>query len=101
VPQLNKQPVMTSYYLVRYSGGSYYDSFDVVIFTTSKKTTATKYCTKFNKILKKWKDYYKQFETQKYAITNWIADEHINNKFERWNKLSRINRCYWVEVSVR
>jgi len=101
MPQLNKQAVMTSYYLVRYSGGSYENDFDVVIFTTSKKTTATKYCTKFNKILKKWKAYYKQFETQKYGIMTWISDEHIHTKFERWNKLSNISGCYWVEVSVR
>ena len=93
--------VMTSYYLVRYSGGSYEDNFDYVIFATNKKTTATKYCSKFNKMLKKWKDYYKQFETKKYGIMTWLDDEHIDTKFQRWNQISKISRCYWVEVSVR
>jgi hypothetical protein len=93
--------VMASYYLVKYYGGSYEDSFDEVLFVTNKKSTATKYCTKFNKMLKKWQDYYKQFETRKYGIMTWIADEHIDTKFYRWNELSRINSCYWVEVSVR
>lgn len=62
---LSQTSVMTSYYLVRYSGGSYEDAFDVVVFATNKKSTATKYCTKFNKLLKKWQNYYKQFETKK------------------------------------
>jgi hypothetical protein len=93
--------VMTSYYLVRYSGGSYEDAFDVVVFATNKKSTATKYCTKFNKLLKKWQTHYKQFETKKYGIMTWIADEHIDTKFYRWNKLQKISRCYYEEVSVR
>ena len=41
--QLPQAIVMTSYYLVRYSGGSYEDAFDVVVFATNKKSTATKY----------------------------------------------------------
>jgi len=98
---LLENAVMTSYYLVRYSGGSYEDAFDVVVFTTNKKSTATKYCTKFNKLLKKWKDHYKQFETKKYGIMTWIADEHIDTKFYRWNKLQKISRCYYEVVSVR
>jgi len=92
--------VMTSYYLVRYSGGSYEDAFDVVIFATNKKSTATKYCTKFNRMLKKWKDYYKKFETEKYGVMTWLADEHFD-KFNRWNKLQNISRCYYEVVSVR
>ena len=93
--------VMTSYYLVKFYGGSYEDSFDYVVFVTNKKTTATKYCTRFNKMLKKWKDYYKQFETKKYGIMTWVSDEHIDTKFYRWNQLNKISGCSWSEVSVR
>ena len=57
--------VSGSYYLVRYSGGSYDDYYSAVVFVTNKKSTATKYCTKFNKLLGKWKTYYSQFETNK------------------------------------
>ena len=92
--------VSGSYYLVRYCGGSYDDYYSVVIFVTNKKTTATKYVTKFNRILKKWKDYYKQFESNKYGF-NWIADEHIESHFERWNSLQNITKCYYEEVSFR
>ena len=98
--QLPQTIVMTSYYLVRYSGGDYEDAFDKIIFVTNKKSTATKYCTKFNKLLKKWQDHYKQFETKKYGIMMWLADEHID-KFSRWNKLQKMNRCYYEVVSVR
>ncbi len=90
----------SSYYLVRYYGGSYEDRYNLVVFVTNKKSTATKYCTKFNKMLKKWKDYYKQFETDKFGM-KWIADEYIENRFHRWNSLQRISRCYYEEVLSR
>jgi hypothetical protein len=98
---LKKNAVIVSFYLVKYYGGSYEDSFQSFVFVTNKKSTATKYCTKFNKILKKWQDYYKQFETKKYGTITWIADEHIEKKFSRWNQLNAISRCCYVEVAVR
>ena len=52
-------------------------------------------------LVKKWKNYYKQFETKKYGIMTWIADEHIDTKFYRWNKLQKISQCYYEVVSVR
>ena len=60
--------VSGSYYLVRYCGGSYDDYYSAVIFVTNNKSTATKYCSKFNKALKKWKAYYEQFETDKFGM---------------------------------
>jgi hypothetical protein len=92
---------MHKIYLVRYYGGSYEDSWDSVIFATTKKTTATKYVTKFNRILKKYKDYYKQFEENKYGGIQWLKDEYIERHFIRWNNLQRISKCYYEEVSVR
>ena len=97
---LQQYSVSGSYYLVRYCGGSYDDYYSAVIFVTNKKTTATKYVTKFNRILKKWKNYYKQFENNKYGF-KWIADEHIESHFQRWNSLQRITKCYYEEVSFR
>ena len=97
---LQQCSVSGSYYLVRYCGGSYDDYYSAVIFVTNKKSTATKYVTKFNRVLKKWKDYYKQFESNKYGF-NWIADEHIESHFERWNSLQNITKCYYEEVPFR
>lgn len=44
--------IKSAYYLVKYSDWTYENNFDKVIFITNKKSTATKYCTKFNKLLK-------------------------------------------------
>ena len=99
---LGMHDVSTSYYLVRYCGGSYEDYYSAVIFVTNKKSTATKYVTKFNRILKKWKKYYEQFENNKSGFgMKWIADEHIENHFERWYSLKNITKCYYEKVSFR
>ena len=97
---LQQYKVSGSYYLVRYYGGSYDDYYSAVIFVTNNKSTATKYVTKFNRILKKWKDYHKQFESNEYGF-NWIANEHIESHFKRWNSLKKITKCYYEEVSFR
>lgn len=87
-------------YIVRYYGGSYDDFYEANVFVTDKKSTATKYVTKFNKMLKKWKDYYKQFETDDLGIT-WIADEHADKHFMRWNSLQNVTKCYLDEIECR
>jgi len=99
-PQFRENAVMTSYYLVKYYGGSYDDYYSAVVFVTDKKLTATEYCTKFNKKLKKWKEYYKQFETKKFGM-DWIADEYADKHFDRWNRLINITACIYEEVSCR
>jgi hypothetical protein len=87
-------------YLVRYCGGSYEDYYSAVIFATTKKTTATKYVTKFNRILKKWKQYYSQFE-QNDMDFNWIKTEYVEQHFHRWHQLQNITKCYYEEVPIR
>lgn len=87
-------------YIVRYCGGSYDDWYESNIFVTDKKSTATKYVTKFNKSLKKWKNHYKQYEVKRFGI-DWLKDEHIYKHFNRWNSLRIIDKCYWVEIEVR
>lgn len=91
---------MDKIYLVKYCGGSYEDYYDTIIFATNKKSRATKYVTKFNKILKKWKLYYKQYETNEMGFP-WIKNEYVQKYFNRWNMLNNITRCYFVEVPIR
>lgn len=91
---------MEKVYVVQYSSGSYEDRFVEIIFATTKKTTATKYVTKYNKILKKWKDYYKQYEDNNRGI-NWISDKYIDKYFERWYNLGKLNKCYYEEIILR
>jgi hypothetical protein len=87
-------------FVVIYSTGNYEDYHTVMIFATTKKSTATKYVTKFNNILKKWKKYYSQFEDNKMGF-NWIKEEYIEQHSDRWNALRNINKCFWEEVEVR
>ena len=91
---------MEKIYLVRCYGGSYDDYYDAVIFATTKKTTATKYATKFNRILKKWKEYYSQFEDKEIGF-NWIKQEYVEQHFRRWNSLRNITKCYYQELTLR
>lgn len=90
---------MKKMYIVSYCGGSYDDWYEA-IFVTSKKSTATKYVTKFNKILKKWKEHYKQYEDKEFGM-DWIKDEYVKQHFNRWNSLRDINKCYWSEIELR
>ena len=92
---------MDKIYLVRYSGGSWDDYYSEVIFATSKKTKATKYVTKFNKMLKKWKEYYKQFEETKFGVIQCVKDEYVETHFHRWDKLKNIDKCYYEKIPIR
>lgn len=87
-------------YLVEYSCGSWDDHYPVVVFATTKKSVATRYVTRFNRILKKWRKYYEQFEEKQGGIS-WVKDEHLQTKFERWYALKSINKCRYIEVEIR
>lgn len=89
------------YYLVYYYGGDYDSEYNVNLFVTDKKAIAKRYCSKFNKILKKWKLYYKQFETLKRGWRNWIAKEHVEKHFDRWDKLRNIDKCTFCEIMYK
>ena len=91
---------MKKLYIVKYSSGSYDDYHTTDVFVTDIKSKATKYVTKFNKILKKWEKYYKKFE-EKDCGMGWIKDEYVQQHFDRWNCLREINLCYWEEIEVR
>lgn len=88
-------------YLVKYYGGMGIDDYyNVTIFATTNKKTAKKYTERFNGILEKWKKHYEQFETTEFGVT-WIADQHIEKHFDRWERLKDISNCYYEEVEVR
>lgn len=91
---------MKKMYIVRYCGGSYNDWYEANVFVTDKKSTATKYVTKFNKMLKKWKEHYLQYEGKEFGM-DWIKDEYVEQHFNRWNSLRDINKCYWNEIELR
>lgn len=87
-------------YLVKYYGGDWDSYYETIIFATEVKSRATKYVSKFNRILKKWKQYYSQFEEERNGIV-WIKEEHIAQHFDRWISLQNISKCYCHEVKLR
>jgi hypothetical protein len=91
---------MEKLYIVRYYGGAYASDYDKVVFATPKKSTATRYVTKFNRILKKWKEYYSQFECTICGI-KWMKEGHSDKHYHRWNQLRDISRAYYQEIEVR
>ena len=87
-------------YIVKYYGGSYDNHYTNDIFVTNNKQTATKYVTKFNKLLKKWKKHYEQYEEKCCGIAV-LKDEYLGKHFRNWYKLNNITECYWEEIEFR
>ena len=91
---------MNKIFLVYYCGGYYDDSYETVIFATAERKTANNYVNKFNRILKKWKKYYSQFETDIKGFV-WIDDKYIEQHYDRWYSLQNIRMCYYEEIPIR
>ncbi len=87
-------------YIVKYYRGSYDDYHEVTVFATASESTAKKYQAKFNRMLKKWKDYYSQYEEEKWGA-RWISEEYSENYFHRWMSLRDITKCYYEEVLLK
>ena len=92
---------MNKIYLVKYYGGSYDDAYEYTIFATITKSKAIKYTAKFNRILKKWKQHYAQYEENKYDIMPWLKDDYVEKYFHRWSQLRDITKCYYEEIEIR
>jgi hypothetical protein len=88
---------MEKMYLVCYSCGSYEDYRNITIFVTKNLRRARSYRAKFNRILRKWNDYYSQFT----GDNDWIKNEYIEKYYDRWHMIRNINRCFIDEVEVR
>ena len=91
---------MDKMFLVKCSSGSYDDYHCKLIFVTKSKSKAAKYCAKYNRILKKWKLHYRQYEENKLGFW-WIKEEFVMKHYDRWHTLNRINRCFLEEIEVR
>jgi len=83
-------------YVVMYSEGQYEEYREIIVFVTKSKSKAEKYQARFNRIMRKWYDYYSQYETR----SKWIADEHLQH-FDRWFFLRELNDCFIKEVEER
>lgn len=91
---------MKKVYIVQYSTGSY-DSYEVhLLFATTKKSVATKYVTRFNRILKTLEDRNKKFENVRFS-TSWICDKYLKDYGKSWSRVRETNRANWEELEMR
>jgi len=91
---------MDKLYIVKYSSGEYYDYIEKDIFVTTSKSKATRYVTKFNRLLKKWGKYYEKFENKLGSI-NWFDESYPTKYYDRWYSLRNTNSCFWEEIEIR
>jgi hypothetical protein len=91
---------MKKIYIVKYGFGGYDDYTEVIIFATINEATAKKYVQRFNRILKKWKEHYAQYENGERGF-RWLKDEYAETHFERWNMLREIKGCFYHQVELR
>jgi enamine deaminase RidA (YjgF/YER057c/UK114 family) len=83
-------------YLVKYCGGDMDDFYSVDIFITSDKKKAERYVRRFNRILAKWKSYFKSLEDE----SGWPKDEHVD-MLHRWYTITSVNKCYITTIKIR
>lgn len=92
---------MEKIYVVKYHRGRYDDASVITIFATFRKDTARQYVERFNTSLKKWKDYYKQFEGENEFGFQSLKKEHFETKFERWLHIIDTGFSFYNEVELR
>lgn len=87
-------------YIAKYSTGSYENYKEYTVFASTNKSKVTKWCTKFNKMLKKWIIYYDKYCCD-YFGGRWIKEENIEKHYKRWSWLRNINNAYYEETEIR
>ncbi len=91
---------MKTIYIVRYDEGEYEDRIDHIIFATTNIETAIKYIDKFNRILKKWYEYYSICYNKQREFTSTYRDSQ-NKYTQRFYQLGCIGQCYFEETCIR
>ena len=84
-------------YIAKYSKGRYEDETEYIVFASTNKSKVTKWCRKFNEMIKKWSDYYEKYEDE----LGWIKYEYVNQYFKTWKKLRDFNKAYYEETEIR
>ena len=87
-------------YIAKYSTGSYENHKEYIVFASTNKSKVTKWCTKFNKMLKKWIIHYDKY-CHDYLGIRWIKEEYVEKHYERWSLLQNINNAYYEEIEIR
>ena len=89
------------YYKCYYSRGSYDDYRRVDVFVTNDFKKAKSWVKKFNKIIKKWKLHYSQYEDARMGF-RWISETNVDEYvYDRWHSLKEINNANYEEIEFR
>ena len=89
-------------FLVHYWIGEYTDTVDVNIFVTESEETAKAYCTKFNCILTKWKEYYKNLAENARLDDSIDEDsEEYYNIWAKYHKIEEVKYCSYRKIEIR
>ena len=88
---------MKKIFIVEYSTGDWDDYCVNTIFATTNEKTAIDYVMRFNRIVEKWKTYFKQFKDEDGYLIN--DDFPIN--YDRYCQIMDVNRAYYCEIETR
>lgn len=87
-------------YLVKYCVGEWEDYWETTLFATDSLLVAERYVDKFNSLLNKWKEYYKQFEEFD-GFGMCIKEEYVDQHFLRWSQINKIENAFYEKIEVR
>jgi hypothetical protein len=87
---------MKTIYIIKYCGG-FEDYFENIIFATFNKKLAQKYVEKYNRILNKWKEHYRQYEDDE----GFLDDIHSNYIYYRYEKILNLKNCFYEKIKIR
>lgn len=88
---------MNYIYLIGLSCGSFDDYVYINLFAVTNEDYAIAYINKANRILNKWKEYYKRFE---YFDGSFNLASH-EKYFDRWLKLDNYNKLSYQKIPIR
>lgn len=76
-----------------------WDRYTACVFVTSNKDLADKYVAKANKMLKKWKEWYSQFNDEDGYFD--IENNSITFRYARYNDLMDVCEFFVKEIEER
>lgn len=87
-------------YVANYSTGDFDDYYEVQVFVSHDKLKVEKWVKKFNRILSDYKEYNKKFEDSE-SPYNWIKAEYVQDYFERWYLIKKVNNAFIRTLEIR
>lgn len=87
-------------YICYYVHGSYEDRTIINVFVTTNIEVAQKWVNKFNKVIEKYKDLYKQFEEVSPFFGRQLSEKYCEY-VERWDFVNNVKYIGIEEIEIR